>query len=98
MAKWHENLGRDILHLRYLQPSSVCGVHPSLEDCGDTGAEDYRIDSETGACIKEGWVFLGGMFYLADEERAQGLCQRLWGLSLEDAYDDASDDVYYTEW
>lgn len=73
-------------------------IHSNPGACGDTTAENYRVDSETGECMKEGWIFFGGLYYIADEERAQRLSNTLWGLSLEEAYSDDSDDMYYTEW
>lgn len=86
------------LILQALQPSNRCSVHTDLSQCGDPLAEDYRLDSETGECMKEGWVFFGGDYHIAQEERAERICQTLWGAGLDQVYDDESDDLYYTEW
>ncbi|WP_237202012.1 hypothetical protein [Rothia nasimurium] len=91
---WNSHL----LILNALQPANRCEVHADLRECGDRLAEDYRVDSETGQCMVEGWVFLGGMYYIADELRAEALCRRLWGAGLEEVYSKETDDVYYTEW
>ena len=81
-----------------LQPANRCEAHADLEECGDRLAEYYRVDSETGQCMTDGWVFMGGMYYIADELRAGALCHRIWGIGLEEVYSDETDDVYYTEW
>lgn len=81
-----------------LQPTNRCEVRTDLTQCGDTTAESYKVDSETGQCMTDGWVFLGGMYYIADELRAEALCRRLWSLGIAEAYHDETDDVYYTEW
>lgn len=52
-----------------LQPANRCEVHTDLVECGDRFADDYRIDSETCQCMTDGWVFLGGMYYIC--RRAQ---------------------------
>lgn len=86
------------LILHALQPANKCKVHTDLGECGDRFADDYRIDSETGQCMTDGWVFLGGMYHIADELRAEALCLRLWGGGITEFYRDETDDVYYTEW
>ncbi len=81
-----------------LQPSNTCKVHTDLTLCGDRFAEDYRIDTQTGQCMNAGWIFLDSYYYIASQDRAEVLCHQLWGMGLEEKYDDSCDDVYYTEW
>ncbi|WP_237243184.1 hypothetical protein [Rothia nasisuis] len=65
--------------------------------CGEFESE-HRVDSETGECMVEGWVFLGGLYYISNEQRAEELCRRLWGAGIEEVYSDETEDVYYSEW
>lgn len=81
-----------------LQPANRCEIHADLTQCGDTTADNYRVDSETGRCMSEGWAFFGGVYYIADEFRAEALCRRLWHAGIAEAYHDEADDIYYTEW
>lgn len=81
-----------------LQPANRCQVHTDLRHCGDPSAENYRIDSGTGQCMTKGWVFLGGLYYIADELRAEALCHSLWGSEIAQVYSDETDHIYYTEW
>ena len=48
--------------------------------------------------MTRGWVVDSGAYYLADIEDVEALCQELWGETLDEAYSDNEDYVYYTEW
>lgn len=93
-----------------LQPSNRCEVHgDELQYCGldpyeaNFNGAEWRIDSETGHCMSTGWMYEMGEAYIADETRAEALCQRLWGQSIEEAYKDSEENhdgegFFYTEW
>lgn len=113
--KWDKGLKNFVdkgysLQRIYLQPSNHCEVHEDeMEYCGFdpyeatfNGAE-WRIDSETGECMNAGWMYEMGKAYISDEARAEALCQRLWGQSIEEAYEDSEENhdrevFFYTEW
>lgn len=64
---------------------------------------EWRIDSETGECMNAGWMFEMGEAYVADEDRAESLCQSLWNQNIEEAYEDSEENgngeaFFYTEW
>lgn len=113
--EWDKNLRNFVTHgyslqRIYLQPSNRCYVHEDeLERCGldpceaNFSGSEWRLDSETGACMNAGWLFEMGEAYIANEARAGALCQRLWGQSMEDAYEDSEENYdgevfFYTEW
>lgn len=75
-----------------------CPIHTYPEQCADEFPEDFRRDSQTGQCMKEGWVFEEGMYYIADRDRTEALCQKIFGASVEEVYEEYTEDVYYTEW
>lgn len=48
-------------------------------------------------------MFEMGEAYVADEDRAEALCQRLWNQNIEEAYEDSEENgngeaFFYTEW
>lgn len=113
--EWDESLKNFVtkgysLLLIYLQPSNRCEVHEdemeycNLDNFGDNfSGMEWRIDSETGECMNAGWMYEMGEAYIADEARAEALCQRLWGQSIEEAYEDSEENhdgeaFFYTEW
>ena len=61
-------------------------------------SDGLRFDSKTGLPMTRGWVVDSGAYYLADIEDVEALCQELWGETLDEAYSDNEDYVYYTEW
>lgn len=90
----------------YMQPSNKCDIHDDLNDCGDVHNDSdatHRIDSETGECMDEGWLYDMGEAYIATQDRAEALCQRLWGQTISEAFDDSEENCdgqafFYTEW
>lgn len=65
-------------------------------DAKEADDDSYRIDSQTQERIHSGWVFDDGADYIGDENRAEALCQKQWGLTIEQAYE--QDLVYWTQW
>lgn len=116
-------LSEKYLQLVYLQPSNFCEVHEEdLEKCNpaywlredltdkEAAEEDsFRIDSETGDCMGCGWYWNTLAFYIKDEQRAEALCQRVWGQTITEAYNeleemveygeiDCNEEFYWTQW
>lgn len=109
---------RDSYKHVYLQPANHCQVHgeqvekcnPAYwekEDLSDKEAleeDEFRVDSETGECMSAGWYYADISGYIGNEERAEALCQRLWGQSITEAYEECEEEFedndcfYYTEW
>ena len=97
---------------RYLQPSHRCPIHQEevslcaldpYHSLDQWQGYEWRIDSETGECMNAGWMFEMGEAYIADEDRAEALCQRLWNQNIEEAYEDSEENgngeaFFYTEW
>ena len=71
---------------------------PEGEDLGEFLEETLRFDTGTGLPMTRGWIFLDGDYYISDEDRAEALCQNLWGQTLEEVHAEDEDCVYYTEW
>lgn len=75
----------------------TCQLHDSPEQCADFDADDFRIDSQTGECMDEGWL-ISHDFYIADEQRAEQLTQALWGQTVAEAYAEDDATCYWTQW
>lgn len=60
--------------------------------------EYFRIDTEDGALISEGWVFGEGDAYFRHEASAEEYCQKRYGCSVSELYEDEGSEVYWTEW
>lgn len=96
----------------YLQPSHHCPIHEEevslcaldpYDPWDKWYGNEWRIDSETGECMNTGLMFEMGEAYIADENRAEALCQRLWNQNIEEAYEDSEENgngeaFFYTEW
>lgn len=74
-----------------------CELHDNPTQCADDDSFEHRIDSQTGECMNEGWV-INYDFYIADQDRAEALTQRLWGQSIEEAYEEDEATCYWTQW
>lgn len=86
------------VHTYPTEPRESCSVHQDTRDCMNQELDNFRIDSQTGECITEGWCFDFGSFYIGDETRAQALCHEVYGVSIEEIYEEDDELVYYTEW
>lgn len=60
--------------------------------------ENFRIDTEDGSLISEGWVFGEGDAYFRNEAAAEAYCQKKYGCAIADLYTDEGSEVYWTEW
>lgn len=89
--------GREQFHARTSGTDWTCTIHDTPQQCTDEKADNFRIDSQTGQCIWDGWV-INEDIYIGDEERAEKITQELWGQTIEEAYDDDSDTCYWTQW
>ncbi len=100
MKMFDEHLGEPLFPFRTYptQPRISCSVHENTNDCMNQELDNFRIDSQTGECITKGWYFDFGAFYIGDEERAESLCHEVYGVSIEEIFEEDDELVYYTEW
>ena len=58
--------------------------------------EFTRVDSNSGELITSGWIVFWEYFGVKAE--AEEYCQKIFGGSIEEIYEDESEDVYFTDW
>lgn len=74
-----------------------CHLTETDEGCELMGTDEFRIDSQTNECMTSGWI-IDNDFYIADEDRAETLTQKLWGQTIEEAYAEDDDSCFWTQW